>query len=132
MNETDIFKKLFDEALRARKNANAVYSGFKVGAAILTKDDNIYTGCNIESSSYGLSVCAERVALFNALNSGEKRNNFKYILITAESNNVCSPCGACRQLLMDYAEDISVVMTNTEGKQSIVSISELLKYPFKL
>lgn len=123
-------EKLYNEALKAREFAKVQHSGFKVGAAIETVDGKIYTGCNIESSSYGLTVCAERVALLKALSEGD--DNFKRILVVAETKNVCSPCGACRQLIYDYAPDVDVIMTNLEKDYVIEKIEDLLKYPFRL
>ena len=126
---------MFEKALNIRENANAIYSKFKVGAVIKTKSGNYYSGCNVESSSYGLSICAERVALFNALSEGEIE--FESILILAdlkdEKQNVCRPCGACRQLLYDYARNIEVVMTNIEKDNYDIDIlSNLLKNGFEI
>ena len=126
---------MFEKALNIRENANAIYSKFKVGAVIKTKSGIYYSGCNVESSSYGLSICAERVALFNALSEGERE--FETILILAdlkgEKQNVCRPCGACRQLLYDYARNIEVVMTNIEKDNCDIDIlSNLLKNGFEI
>lgn len=128
--QDEIFSNLFNAAKSARENSCAIYSNFKVGAAILTKDGKIYSGCNIESSSFGLSMCAERNALSNALCEGERE--FETILITADSPEPVSPCGACRQLLYDYAPDLTVIMTNLKGDRLVEEISELLKHPFGL
>jgi len=124
------FERLFAAAKEARENACAQYSKFKVGAAILTKKGDIYSGCNIESSSYGLTMCAERNALAGALCAGEKE--FTAVLITADTPGPVSPCGACRQLLYDYAPGIEVIMTNISGISVSDKIAELLKYPFGL
>ncbi|HXK49790.1 MAG TPA: cytidine deaminase [Clostridiales bacterium] len=124
------FDRLFASAGAARENACASYSKFKVGAAVLTNDGRIYTGCNVESSSYGLTMCAERNALAGALCAGER--DFKAILITADTPGPVSPCGACRQLIFDYAPDIEVIMTNIKGSSAAEDISVLLKYPFGL
>ncbi len=126
----EIFDRLFSAASAVRENACAAYSGFKVGAAIITEHGKIFSGCNVESSSYGLTMCAERNALASALCSGERK--FSAILITADSPEPVSPCGACRQLIYDYAPDIIVIMTNTEGKRIDSSVTELLKFPFGL
>jgi cytidine deaminase len=131
MNITEeTFGSLFSAAISVRENSCSAHSGFKVGAAVLTKKGNIYSGCNIESSSYGLTMCAERNALSNALCAGERE--FEAILITAGTSEPVPPCGACRQLLYDYAPDLIVIMTNLEGKRLIENITELLKYPFGL
>ncbi len=125
-----IFRSLFIRALEARENACAPYSKFKVGAAVITKNGAVYAGCNVESSSYGLTMCAERNALSAALCAGE--SEFTAVLITADTPVPVSPCGACRQLLFDYAPHLLVIMTNVEGKRLDANISELLKYPFGL
>ncbi|MDA3884748.1 MAG: cytidine deaminase [Candidatus Delongbacteria bacterium] len=124
------FTKLFDIAIKARDNASAKYSKFKVGAAILTKSGNIYSGSNVESSSYGLSICAERVALFTALTNGEKE--FDSILLVSDSSSPTSPCGACRQVLYDYAPNINVIMSNLNKDEVVENIKNLLIKPFSL
>lgn len=126
------YRDLFDSALKVRLNSKAKYSGFKVGAALQCKNGKIFTGTNIESSSYGLSMCAERTALFKALSEGE--NQFVKILIVAEypDKQVCLPCGACRQLLADYSPGIKIIMTNTNGFFKEDSIENLLKDYFVL
>lgn len=130
MTGQENYNELYDIAVRARENASARYSNFKVGAAIRAKNGNIYSGSNVESSSYGLSMCAERVALFTALNNGEKE--FDSILIVADSSIPTSPCGACRQLLFDYAPDIVIVMSNLKKDKTVDSIKNLLIKPFSL
>lgn len=124
----EIFAKLFEQALKVRNNSRSPYSGFKVGAAILTDSGKIYGGCNIESSSFGLTMCAERNALSNALCSGE--NKFSAILVVADTEKPVSPCGACRQLVYDYAPGITVIMTNLKKDVIEMKIEDMLKYPF--
>ncbi len=129
------YDKLFKLATDVRENATALYSSFKVGAVIKTKSGKFYSGANAESSSYGLSICAERVALFNALSAGER--DFEEIIIVADfknSTDVCRPCGACRQLLFDYAKkDLKIIMTNTNrSNYDIDSIENLLKNGFQM
>jgi cytidine deaminase len=119
--------QLIHKAQKAREFAQAKYSHFKVGAALLTNDGEIFTGCNVESSSYGLTICAERVALTKALSEG--RTAFKAIAIVAKDGAFCPPCGACRQLLFDYAPDIDVILTNGKEKQ-IFKLKELLPHAF--
>jgi cytidine deaminase len=126
----NIFDDLFLAAVEARENASAPYSNFKVGAAIITKNGVIYSGCNVESSSFGLTICAERNALFNAVSRGERE--FEAILIVADTENPVSPCGACRQVIYDYAPDIKVIMTNLKKETAEEVITALLKYPFGL
>lgn len=124
----DIFDILFSAAETVREKAHAHYSGFKIGAAILAGSGKIYAGCNIESSSYGLSMCAERNALSIALCAGE--SEFSTILVLADTSGPVSPCGACRQLLYDYAPDIDVIMTNLKRESVTEKITGLLKHPF--
>lgn len=119
--------KLIEHAYQARIFAQAKYSHFRVGAALITEDDEVYTGCNVESSSYSLTMCAERVALFKALSEGKTR--FKAIAIVAREGEYCPPCGACRQVLFDYAPNIDVILTNGKEKQ-IYKLKELLPHAF--
>jgi len=122
--------KLIAEAKMAREKAYAPYSNFKVGAAVLTIDGKIFTGCNVENSSYGLSICAERAAIFNAVSSGYKE--FTKIAVVTDSDTPSSPCGACRQVIFEFGDDIEVIMANLKGEIKIEKISELLKDGFKL
>lgn len=124
MNENKIIEKLID----TRDRALARYSHFNVGAVLVTKSGKLYTGHNIESSSYSLTICAERVALFKALSEGERE--FQKIYILANNDEFCPPCGACRQVLMDYAPDIEVVLMTNSGKKESYSIGELLPVAF--
>jgi len=116
-------------ALKAKEFAYAPYSKFKVGAAILTDDGEVFTGCNIENSSYSLTICAERVAIFKAYSTGKRK--FKSIAIVSDAKNYTSPCGACRQVLMDLAgEELEVILTNSKGRKKILKLKELLPLPF--
>ena len=119
--------KLVSEAAKAAQKAHAKFSGFPVGAALLSTKDILYHGCNVESSSYGLSICAERVALFKALS--EEDTTFKSIAIYAPKADFCPPCGACRQLLYDYAPDITVILTDGRNHK-VFSLKELLPEAF--
>ncbi|HHJ53384.1 MAG TPA: cytidine deaminase [Caldithrix abyssi] len=119
---------LIDQAKKARQFSQSKYSNFKVGAALITTDDEVFTGCNVESSSYGLTICAERVALTKALSEG--RTKFKAIAIVAKDGEYCPPCGACRQLLYDYAPDIDVILTNGQDKK-VYKLKELLPHAFE-
>ena len=130
MTNKQDYTELFDIAVQARENASAKYSKFKVGAAIKTKSGKIYFGSNVESASYGLSICAERVALFTALSNGEKE--FDSILIVSDSSTPTSPCGACRQLMFDYAPDIKIIMSNLKKDIVVDSVKNLLTNPFSL
>lgn len=120
--------RLIELAIQARKPELAPYSGFSVGAALLTLSDKVYTGCNIESSSYGLTICAERVALFKALSEGEKQ--LKEIAIAAPGEKGAPPCGACRQFLHDHAPDLIVHIATLEGAFYTKAIKDLLPLAF--
>ncbi|KAA3615131.1 MAG: cytidine deaminase [Calditrichaeota bacterium] len=120
--------ELIESSKLAVKHSQAKYSNFRVGAALLTEDQQIFTGCNIESSSYSLTICAERVALVKALSDGKTK--FSSIAIFAEKAEFCSPCGACRQLLYDYAEDLDVILTDGK-KYKTYKIKDLLPVAFE-
>ena len=119
---------LLQAAIKASRHAKAPYSNFRVGAALLCKDGNVFTGCNIESSSFGLSICAERVALVKALSEGE--TEFTRMAIVAKGNHAVNPCGACLQLLSDYAPNLELVLGNLEGQFKRIELSKLLPFPF--
>jgi cytidine deaminase len=120
-------KELIREAGKVMKRAITPYSRFRVGAAVSSKRGRIYTGCNLENPSLMLSVCAEKVALFNALSSGEK--SFRAIAIASGDGNYCYPCGSCRQVLWEFAGDMDVYLLADAGIKKY-SLSELLPYPF--
>ncbi|HPR17791.1 MAG TPA: cytidine deaminase [Candidatus Cloacimonadota bacterium] len=124
MNEQEM-KKI---AEAAAKNAYAPYSGYSVGAALETKSGKVYSGCNVENASYGLTNCAERTAVFKAVSEGEQE--FEKILIFADSDFLPTPCGACRQVLAEFGKDLKVVMiSRKERKES--TIAELLPLDFQ-
>lgn len=127
MTELNV-KKLVEAAKEARRFSQAKYSDFEVGAALLTEDNEIISGCNIESSSFGLTICAERVALTKALSDG--KTEFKAIAIFAREGEICPPCGACRQLLFDYAPNIDVVLTDGHNIK-IIKLKQLLPLAFE-
>src|SRR5262245_16436306 len=120
---------LLTVAAAARNKAVAPYSQFKVGAAIESLDGSISAGCNIESASFGLTVCAERVALFKAVSEGARR--FGRIAIVTDAPILTPPCGACRQVLWELAGDIQVILRNMAGDMASMRMSELLPYPFE-
>lgn len=120
-------KRLIQSARLAQSKAQAKYSGFKVGAALLTDDGRIFTGCNVESSSYGLSICAERVALVKALSEGA--TEFVKIAVYTGGTKPAAPCGACRQLLWDYAPDIEIISVAGENIARY-NLKQLYPYPF--
>jgi cytidine deaminase len=118
--------KLVSLAAEARKKAHAPYSNFAVGAALLAKSGRVYTGCNVENASYGLSVCAERVAVFKAVSEGEQE--FEAIAVVTE--NGVAPCGACRQVLVEFGDDIQVIVADTAGQRRVFALTDLLPEGF--
>ena len=124
-----IIKKLIKEAKRAREMAYAPYSKFKVGAAVLADNNNIFTGCNVENVSYGLTICAERIAISKAISEGCKK--IKAIAVIADTKEPVSPCGACRQFIMEFNPDTLVIMGTLDRKIYTTTIKELLPYNFK-
>jgi cytidine deaminase len=120
--------KLVTAAQQAKMRSLAPYSNFHVGAALETAGGKIYTGCNIESSSYGLTCCAERVAIFKALSEGER--DFVRIAVAADTEEFCTPCGACRQVLWDYGQNLEIVCVNKHGAVHAVQLKNLLPEAF--
>lgn len=127
MTPEDI-RSLVSKAEESMEFARVPYSGFRVGAALLDVDGNIYTGCNIENPSLMLSTCAERVALLKALSEGA--SDFKAIAIVASDGRYCFPCGSCRQLLKEFAPDLVIYLKSKEGIQKY-GIDELFPHPFE-
>jgi cytidine deaminase len=119
---------LLDAARTARHNAVAPFSGFQVGAALLTDDGRVVTGCNVENATYGLTVCAERVALWKALSEGHRR--FVKVAVVAESSDPTPPCGACRQLLWEYGGDLEVILGDLASETGRYRLKDLLPHPF--
>ena len=122
------FSALVESARDARTRAIAPYSGFQVGAAIQTRDGVVITGCNIENASYGLTMCAERVALLKALSDGHR--DFVAVAVVADTASPTPPCGPCRQLLWEYCGDITVVLANLKGIKAHHQLGQLLPFPF--
>src|SRR5690348_14022434 len=120
--------KLLDAALAARQNAHAPFSKFQVGAAIETADGRIFTGCNVENATYGLTLCAERVAVFKAISEGARK--FRRIAVAADSDKLTPPCGACRQILWEFCGDIEVILANPRGKTEMLRLRDLFPRPF--
>ena len=119
---------LIEEAVAARQNAVAPFSKFKVGAALVTTDGKVYRGCNVENCTYGLTVCAERVALLSALAAGER--SFTAIAVVTQSAEPGTPCGPCRQLMWEYCGDIDVTLANLTGQRIDYKLSTLFPHPF--
>ena len=115
-------------AVRVKSQSLAPFSHFLVGAALRTKDGKVFTGCNVESASYGLTVCAERVAIWKALSEGER--DFTNLVIVADTEQLTPPCGTCRQIIWEFAKHATIVLANLRGLKEEVSIEELLPRAF--
>jgi cytidine deaminase len=115
-------------ARRAREHAHARYSNFKVGAALETADGVVIAGCNIENATFGLTMCAERVAMFKALSDGHR--SFRRIAIAADTDAPTPPCGSCRQILWEFGGDLEVILGNAASETARFRLSELLPHPF--
>ncbi|MDH7998698.1 cytidine deaminase [Bacillus cereus] len=122
-------KKYIEEANKMLSKAYIPYSKFPVGAALVTKEGKIYTGCNIENASYGLCNCAERTVIFKAVSEGER--DFSYLVITGETDGPISPCGACRQVIAEFCDPkMPVLLTNVKGDEKEVTVEQLLPGAF--
>ena len=121
-------QQLLETAQGARLRSIAPFSNFLVGAALRTDDGKVYIGCNVESASYGLTVCAERVAIWKALSEGER--HFTELAIVADTDTLTPPCGTCRQIIWEFAKNATIVLGNLQGETQIVSIKELLPRAF--
>ncbi len=122
------YKELAGTAVEAKERAIPTYSKFRVGSALLTRNGKVFTGGNIESSSYSLTICAERVALFKALSEGER--NFTAIAIAGDNADFCPPCGSCLQVLNDFCNGIDVILINHKNEIKVIKLGELLPFPF--
>jgi cytidine deaminase len=120
--------KLLEAAADVRTRAYAPYSNFKVGAAVETENGDIYTGCNVESASYGLTVCAERVAIWKGISRGVTK--FGRIAVVVDTEEPTPPCGTCRQIIWEFCGDVPVILANLHGKKETVKMSELLPRAF--
>ena len=121
---------LLAAAKNARERAHAPYSRFKVGAALLAKSGKVYTGCNVENSTYGLTVCAERVAIFKAISEGEPVHGFEAIAVVTGAEKLTPPCGACRQIIWEFCGDVPVIIGNLQGKSETHQMAALFPKPF--
>ena len=121
-------QELLETAKAARLRSIAPFSNFLVGAAVKTEEGKVYVGCNVESASYGLTVCAERVAIWKALSEGERK--FTELAIVADTETLTPPCGTCRQIIWEFAKNATIVLGNLHGEKQIVSIKELLPRAF--
>jgi cytidine deaminase len=122
------YKHLAETAIKAKQNALPVYSNFFVGSALLSIKDKVYTGCNVESSSYSLTICAERNAIFKAISEGERE--FKAIAVAGDTEDFISPCGACRQVISDLCGEIDIILVKSNGDYIVKKTSELLPFAF--
>jgi len=122
-------RELVDRANEARERAYAPYSGFKVGAALLCADGTVFTGVNIENAAFGPSICAERTALFKAISEGKR--DFVKLAVTCD-REYCQPCGTCRQVIMEHAPDLEILMGSVDGSFKRTTIRDLLPEAFKL
>ena len=123
-------QELIDAAKAVRENAYAPFSEFRVGAALETDDGEVIVGCNVESASYGLTVCAERVAIWKAISQGKRR--IKHMAVVADTDELTPPCGVCRQILWEFGGDIPLILANLNGKSEVVQMSELLPRAFDM
>ena len=121
-------QSLIETATAARLRSVAPFSDFLVGAALRTKDGKVFTGCNVESASYGLTVCAERVAIWKALSEGER--DFTNLVIVADTEQLTPPCGTCRQIIWEFCKHAKIVLANLRGEKQEVSIADLLPKAF--
>jgi cytidine deaminase len=124
-HETD---PLYAAARQARDRAHAPFSHFRVGAALETADGQIVTGCNVENATYGLTICAERVAVFKAMSEGHRQ--FRRIVILADTAEPTPPCGACRQILWEFGGDLEIILANLDGEKARFHLKDLLPHPF--
>jgi cytidine deaminase len=121
-------EKLIEIAKQARARASAPFSDFKVGAVLQGKTGENFTGCNIENASYGLTMCAERVAIFKAISEGAR--DFQKMVIVADTDKLTPPCGACRQIIWEFCGDIEIILANLRGKTEILQMKELFPRAF--
>lgn len=120
--------ELIRSALDARKNAHAPFSHFLVGAALQDENGRIFTGCNVENSTYGLTICAERVAVFKAISEGARK--FTAVAVAADTDVLTPPCGACRQILWEFCGDVELTLLNLQGKTETFRLKDIFPRPF--
>ncbi|PHS36617.1 MAG: cytidine deaminase [Alkaliphilus sp.] len=121
-------KELINKAIEARKNAYVPYSNFPVGAAVLMDSGKIYTGCNVEAASYGATNCAERTAIFKAVSEGERK--IEAIAIVGDLNAITYPCGICRQVFIEFAKEMKIIVATSENKYKEYSLGEIMPFSF--
>ena len=124
-------QELINQSVAARELSYSPYSNFKVGAALLCKDGKVFVGSNVENSSYPLCMCAERNALYNAMMNGYKKSDFVSLAVVADTDGVCSPCGACRQVISElFPRDGAIILANLKGDEMVTNIDALLPLAF--
>lgn len=128
MIEEKSLEELIEMAIEAREHSHAPFSNFRVGAVVVTTEGEIFTGCNVESASYGLTVCAERVAIWKAVSEGRKE--FKRVIVVADTEELTPPCGVCRQIIWEFCHDASVTLANLKGKSETLTMNDLLPRAF--
>src|SRR6202023_3544913 len=122
------YDALIAAARIAREHAHAPYSNFRVGAAVRAKSGRIFTGCNVENATFGLTLCAERVAIFKAISEGER--GFDAVAVVTDTDTLTSPCGACRQIIWEFCGDVPVILSNLKGKMEVLQMRNLFPKPF--
>jgi len=122
------YEALITAATQSRVNAHAAYSNFRVGAGLRATSGRIFGGCNVENATYGLTICAERVAIFKAISEGER--GFDAIAVVTDTDALTPPCGACRQLIWEFCGDIPVILANLKDKVEIIPMKDLFPKPF--
>jgi len=120
--------QLLERAVEARKNSYSPYSKFPVGAAVLTRGGKIYTGCNVENAAYGLTICAETSAVIKAVSEGSQ--DIVAVAVVADTEDVCRPCGSCRQVILEFGDEIVIIMGNLKGDKETKNIKELIPLGF--
>jgi len=121
---------LLEAALAVRENAHAPYSKFKVGAALEHSSGRVFTGCNVENATYGLTVCAERVAVFKAISEGARPREFTRVAVAAAAGKLTPPCGACRQILWEFCGDVELILVNLQGVTETLRLKDIFPRPF--
>jgi cytidine deaminase len=121
---------LVEAALAVRAHAHAPFSNFRVGAAVEDRAGRIHTGCNVENATYGLTVCAERVAIFKAISEGVKPREFRRVAVAADTDTLTPPCGACRQILWEFCGDVEITLVNPRGKTETLQMKDLFPRAF--
>lgn len=119
---------IVDAAIRVREHAHAPFSKFRVGAAVEDSEGRIHTGCNVENATYGLTVCAERIAIFKAISEGAR--GFRRVAIVADTETLTPPCGACRQILWEFCGDVEILLVNLRGKSETLRLGTLFPRAF--